>query len=198
MDYDKKLKSIIDEEIVEYGIVNGNNTILLIKTGQNGSIYGYENKYLNIAVNMNKKYGYTVICSSNPFKKTNPLDDAIDIVEEYCTNNFDDYEIYYMGFSNGARLGMTYGYKYPKITKFLLINSPIMYNWPESKFGINNLLDTQIFNIVYGEYDQSYRYVDLLKPLLKSNVKLDILKDTDHEFRGKLNEFIKLPEDYFV
>ena len=38
---------------IDYGIIEGNNNILFIKVGQNGSIYGYDNKYLKIANNIN-------------------------------------------------------------------------------------------------------------------------------------------------
>lgn len=197
MNYELIMQSIVDDEIINYGIINGNETIFFIKTGQDGDIYGYENKYLLIANNINKKKGYTVICSSNPFRKTNPLDDAMNKIENYAKeNNFNNYIVYYMGVSNGARLGMTYGYKYPQIKKMLLINSPIQFNWPQAKEGIKQISEEQTMNIVFGELDQSYKYIELLKPLLKDNIKLDILKDVDHQFTNKLNEFIELPDKY--
>ena len=61
--------------------IKGNEIIVLIKSGQNGSMYGYQNKYLNIAKTSNEKYNYTVICSSNPFDGNNSLDDAIKVIE---------------------------------------------------------------------------------------------------------------------
>ena len=76
-------KEFKDIAVIEYGIIKGNSTIVFIKAGQNGSIYGYENKYLTIAGKLNKKYGYTVISSSNPFDGNNPLDHDMDVVKEY-------------------------------------------------------------------------------------------------------------------
>ena len=74
-DYDKIIHSQFEDiAIIDYGIIKGNGTIVFIKAGQDGSMYGYQNKYLKIADNINKKFGYTVICSSNPFDGTNPLD----------------------------------------------------------------------------------------------------------------------------
>ena len=65
--FDKEIKKEFkDIAIIEYGIVEGNNTIVFIKAGQNGSLYGYQNKYVRMANNLNKKYGCSVICSSNP------------------------------------------------------------------------------------------------------------------------------------
>ena len=50
---------------IEYGIIHGNNTIVFIKVGLKGSIYGYKNKYLRIAKKLNKEHGCTVIVASN-------------------------------------------------------------------------------------------------------------------------------------
>lgn len=85
--FDKEIKKEFkDIAIIEYGIVEGNNTIVFIKAGQNGSLYGYQNKYVRMANNLNKKYGCSVICSSNPFDGENPLDNAMEVIEEYAKN----------------------------------------------------------------------------------------------------------------
>ena len=106
--FDIIFSKTIDNEEVNYGIIEGNNTVLFIKAGQDGSMYGYQNKYLTIANNINKNYGYTVICSSNPLRKSNPLEQAIKVIEDYCKQKeFEDYKIYYMGLSNGGYVGAT-------------------------------------------------------------------------------------------
>ena len=51
--FDKIIKSEFNGKIIEHGIVQGDNTILLIKVGQNGSIAGYQDKYLKMAKNIN-------------------------------------------------------------------------------------------------------------------------------------------------
>ena len=198
MDYDIKLsKQFNDIAVIDYGIVKGNNKIVFTKAGQNGSMYGYENKYLRIARTLNSKYGYTVICSSNPFDGNNPLDTDFSVVEDYCKENgFDDYEIYYFGHSNGARIGITWGYQYPRIKKMVLVNSPIFINFHSLKEGLINISDKKIF-LVYGEYDQSINYTELIKPLLNDNIKLEIVKGADHDFTNMLDEFMELPVKYF-
>ena len=93
--FDIIFSKTINNEEVNYGIIEGNNTVLFIKAGQDGSMYGYQNKYLTIANNINKNYGYTVICSSNPLRKSNPLEQAIKVIEDYCQKReFEDYKIY--------------------------------------------------------------------------------------------------------
>ena len=85
MKYDKVFtKEFKDIATIEYGAIKGNNTVVFIKVGQDGSINGYEDKYLKIATNLNKKYGYTVIVASNPFDGTNPLDHDMNVVKNYC------------------------------------------------------------------------------------------------------------------
>lgn len=198
MKYDEILKKEFkDIAIIEYGIIKGNSTIVFIKAGQDGSIYGYENKYLTIAKKLNEKYGYTVISSSNPFDGNNPLDHDMNVVKEYCVNNnIVDYKVYYMGQSNGARIGISWGYQHPEIKKLLLINSPIFINWHILKNGIIESNNQEMI-LVYGDKDNSYRYVELIEPLLNENKKLVIVNGADHNFVNMLDEFIDLPIKYF-
>lgn len=139
MNFDIIIHKNFEENIIDYGIIKGNETIIFIKSGQDGTIYGYQNKYLNIAQEINKKYGYTVICSSNPFDGNNPLDNAFQVINEYVNNNkFKDYKIYYMGHSNGGLIGIRFGINYPQIKRMLLINTPLMINIHKTKECIKN------------------------------------------------------------
>lgn len=196
--FDITFTKIIDNEEVNYGIIEGNNTILLIKAGQDGSMCGYQNKYLTIAHNINKKYGYTVICSSNPLRKSNPLEQAMEIIEDYSKQKgFNDYQVYYMGLSNGGYIGSTYAHLYPKIKRMLLVNMPIFVNWHKIKDGIKKF-EGEIAVFIYGTLDPSYKYVDMLSMLNKQNTRVEIIPNADHNFVGKLDEFINLPEKYLV
>lgn len=197
MKYDVELhKPFINDIIIDYGIIKGDNTILFIKAGQDGSLYGYENKYLKIARKINKKYGSTVICSSNPFDGNNPLDNAMEVIESYCKDNkFEDYDIYYMGHSNGGLIGAWYGTKYPKIKRLLLVNAPLMFNYHKTKEALINFDNEQLV-LVYGSLDQSYPYVELLSAINNKKVKYYIIEDQDHHFSKKSYDFKKLPEDY--
>ena len=198
MNYDEvKKRKFKDIATIEYGIVKGNSIVVFIKVGQNGSIYGYENKYLIIAKKLNKEYGYSVIISSNPFDGNNPLEHDMNVVKEYCIeNNMKDYQVYYMGQSNGARKGMSWGYQYPEIKRMLLINSPIFINWHVLKNGIIKSKNQEII-VVYGDRDDSYKYIGLIEPLLDNNKKLIIINGADHNFVNMLDEFINLPINYF-
>ena len=198
-DYDKIIHSQFEDiAIIDYGIIKGNGTIVFIKAGQDGSMYGYQNKYLKIADNINKKFGYTVICSSNPFDGTNPLDNAMKVIENYCKEQkIKDYKIFYMGHSNGALIGAWFGVNYPRIKRMLLVNGPLMYNWHKTKEGIQKFSGEKLV-LVYGSLDQSFRYTELVKPLENEKIKLEIIEGQDHHFSKNTFDFKKLPEKFLL
>lgn len=193
--FDKEIHSKFEDiAIIDYGIVEGNNIIVFIKAGQNGSLYGYQNKYVKMAKRLNKKYGCSVICSSNPFDGNNPLDNAMEVIEDYA-KRFDDFKIYYLGYSNGALIGTWFGIKYPKIKRMALVNGPLMYNLYKTKEGALSFKGESI-NFIYGEYDQSIGYVELLKSLENDKIKVFIEEGQDHHFSKSEEDFQKIPEKY--
>ena len=193
--FDKEIHSKFEDiAIIDYGIVEGNNIIVFIKAGQNGSLYGYQNKYIKMAKRLNKKYGCSVICSSNPFDGNNPLDNAMEVIEDYA-KKFDDYEIYYLGYSNGALIGAWFGIKYPKIKRMALVNGPLMYNLHKTKEGSLSFKGESI-NFIYGEHDQSTPYIELLKSIENDKIKVFIEEGQDHHFSKSEEEFQKIPEKY--
>ena len=93
--FDKEIQSRFkDIAIIDYGIVEGNNIVVFIKAGQNGSLYGYQNKYIKMARRLKEKYGCSVICSSNPFDGNNPLDNAMEVIEDYAKKFYIKYTIW--------------------------------------------------------------------------------------------------------
>lgn len=193
--FDKEIHSKFEDiAIIDYGIVEGNNIIVFIKAGQNGSLYGYQNKYIKMAKRLNKKYGCSVICSSNPFDGNNPLDNAMEVIEDYA-KRFDDFKIYYLGYSNGALIGAWFGIKYPKIKRMALVNGPLMYNLYKTKEGAL-LFKGESINFIYGEYDQSIGYVELLKCIENDKIKVFIEEGQDHHFSKSEEDFQKIPEKY--
>lgn len=192
--FDKEIHSNFNDEIIDYGIVEGNNIIVFIKAGQDGSLYGYQNKYIKMARRLNKKYGCSVICSSNPFDGNNPLDNAMEIIEDYA-KIFDNYKIYYLGYSNGALIGAWFGVKYPKIKRMALVNGPLMYNFHKTKEGALSF-NGDMISFIYGEYDQSIGYIDLLKNMEIDKIKVFVEKGQDHHFSKSEESFQEIPEKY--
>lgn len=193
--FDKEIHSKFEDiAIIDYGIVEGNNIIVFIKAGQNGSLYGYQNKYIKMAKRLNQKYGCSVICSSNPFDGNNPLDNAMEVIEDYA-KKFDDYKIYYLGYSNGALIGAWFGIKYPKIKRMALVNGPLMYNLHKTKEGALSFNGESI-NFIYGEHDQSTPYLELLKSIENDKIKIFVEEGQDHHFSKSEEKFQKIPDKY--
>ena len=192
--FDEIIHKPFDGEVIDYGIIKGNNTVIFIKAGQDGSMMGYENKYLIIAHNLNKKYGYTAICASNPFRQLNPLDQAIEVIESYVSK---PYQIYYMGQSCGALIGAALGHQYPQIKRMLLINGPLMINYHKTKAGIAKFKGEKMV-LIYGEHDPSYKFVGLLNLIDNPKKSIHVIPSADHNFVGMLEEFENLAEEYLV
>ncbi len=183
---------------LDYGIMNGNNIIVFIKVGLTGSIYGYKNKYLRIANNLNEKFGCTIFCVSNPIDAGSSIYHGIKMIENYCiARKFCDYKIYFIGHSNGAMQGLYECSKFKKIKKCLLIN-PVLNELPrkiikafkdfsgEKMFVVCGSKDP-CFNLfkLYSEHEDDYNHLKFVAYL-----------NTDHNFTGCMEEFIKLPEKY--
>lgn len=193
--FDKIVKSNLEDiTVIEYGIIEGNNTIVFIKSGQNGSIYGYNNKYIKMAKRLNKKYKCTVICSSNPFDGNNPLDNAFTVIEKY-TSKFEDYKVYYLGFSNGALIGAYFGINYPKIKRMLLVNMPLIYDINLIKNNLNNFNNEKI-TIVYGSLDYSINSLENIKDIKSNRMDIKVVPNEDHYFSKDEEDFYSLPEKY--
>lgn len=193
--FDKIVKSNLEDiTVIEYGIIEGNNTIVFIKSGQNGSIYGYNNKYIKMAKRLNKKYKCTVICSSNPFDGNNPLDNAFTVIEKY-TSKFEDYKVYYLGFSNGALIGAYFGINYPKIKRMLLVNMPLIYDINLIKNNLNNFNNEKV-TIVYGSLDYSINLLENINDIKSNRLDIKVILNEDHYFSKDEEDFYSLPEKY--
>lgn len=98
-----------------------------------------------------------------------------------------------MGYSNGAILGARYAHKYQEIKKLLLINGPLMINWPQTKSGVEKFQGERVV-FVYGSKDPSYKYCGLTE-YINSTVKVELViaEDADHNFSEMLDYFCDLP-----
>lgn len=185
---------------IEYGIVHGNNTIVFIKVGLNGTIFGYKNKYLKIARDLNKKHNATVIVSSNPIELGYETDfsQEMDFVKNYADfRGFQDYKIYFMGHSNGATLGILNAYKFPEIKKLLCINGPLNL-MPSLLASAFKQFQGEKINLVYGSKDPSFGMAELYRKEFESErIEFSCIKGGEHNFSGCIELFAALPGFFF-
>lgn len=156
---------------------------LLIKGGLGGSACGYQNKYLNLANEIRDKYGITVVsCAtpdeSNSGNQANQIAEDIDFVNSYCKSHP---KILFMGMSKGASLGCIEGSKIPQISKFLLINPPLMINLPSICHSAKNF-NGEMVTFVFGSEDPSIKESELLKLHERDNMKVVTVPGQDHYF----------------
>ena len=101
-------------------------------------------------------------------------------------------EIFYVGISNGALAGAQQCWKSRLITKALLINGPLMINWPQTREGAEKFRGKDM-HFVYGERDPSARYAGLIDLIDNSVCRYSLLKDVGHQIDGDVlgEEIIK-------
>ena len=179
--------------------LSGNNDVLLIIVGYNGSINGYDNKYFKIANKANDLYGNTVfIIDNNEYNWHSPenfFHAIINYVKENTLNN--EIKIKLLGTSAGATLALSYAWKYPEIMKVLLINPPLFKENIELTVSGMKLYTGNV-TLVIGKNDPSYEFGVLFTQEKYKNIfkKIVLYDNADHNFTGLINEYINLPFQY--
>ncbi|MBO7196927.1 MAG: hypothetical protein J6V80_06370 [Clostridia bacterium] len=176
-----------------YGFIQGNEKIVFIKPGLGSDCFGYENKYLKIAHNLNSKYGVSVICASNPHDNKSHVDVDKHAIEQYVSeNNFSSPQLCFFGASNGGIKGLQLNVDACRFEKMVLVNMPLMINYHKTKNMIQSASQTEIL-AVYGERDPSVSYVPYIEGKY-DNLKTLIIPGADHNFKGMLGDFVDLAE----
>jgi predicted esterase len=178
---------------IDYGVVEGGNRIVLIKTGLGSDYFGYENKYLTMAFQLRDQYGFSVLVASNPHdgrRHTRMDQQAL----EQCTADLcgGSPELYFFGHSNGGIKGLELTSTGISFKKMVLVNMPLMINFHKTKRYISAIPQTTILAI-FGEQDPSVSYAPFLERAAE-NVRVLTIPQADHTFRGMTNEFIGLSE----
>lgn len=172
---------------IDYGFVFGGDRrkILLIKAGQDGSIYGYRNKYLKLACEMRELYGFSVVCASTLSSDINQMAQFAEVVKSEFEIGGQT-RIYFMGMSMGASIGCIGRTLFPEISRFLLVNPPLMINTIRICRSAK-AFDGDMMTFVFGSLDPSTHLAGLLKLHERENMRVVIVPGQDHHFSR--NEF---------
>ena len=193
MDYDRITSKTIDSEKIKYGILFGNEKIVFIKVGVGGNIRGYQDKYLIMAHRVHERIGATVICASNcdlDGKTQIKIDKAL-IKKVITDRGLDNYELYFVGTSDGGEHSLRLSQQFPETVKFLGLNS----SWSNIDDFIERIrsLSHVKKTFVYGSIDDDFDdIVPRLKKLECDNLEILVLEGVDHDFAGKVDDFIAL------
>ncbi len=189
-------KTVIREDGLKigYGLLHGNDRIVIIKAGAGGSYTGFEEKYLRIARRLHDTYGCTVLCLSNYANDSFERGEAA-VIRELIAEMGGEVELYYIGNSNGSTQGLLTATKYFAFRRMVLVNMPLMLNFHKIKAALTRA-DTEI-RFVYGEGDPSISYVPFLRNAGQkegnlARAEIVTVDGADHNFAGMTDRFIEL------
>lgn len=171
----------------------GSDEIVLIIPGIDGSVDGYENKYLKMAEGIRRKNGATVIRMSNPHNLAGYHLRNLFEVMDYIEKNYDmsKSRLDMVAHSLGAYMVGTTASMYDYVDKVLLINPAIGLDIQSYENLKDRPKESNIFLI--GENDPSLRYSDLFNSVGIVNIELG----ADHHFSGAaFDAFIEAPVKY--
>ena len=178
---------------IGYGLIHGNNRIVIIKAGAGGDHIGYEEKYLKMARLLRDTYGCTVLCLSNQANDSFERGDVA-VIRELIAEMGGEVELYYIGNSNGSTQGLLTAIKYFAFRRMVLVNMPLMLNFHKIKEALTRA-DTEI-RFVYGEGDPSISYVPFLRNASAkegnlARTEIVTVDGADHNFEGMTDVFIE-------
>ena len=193
LSYDQILTTAVDGEKIKYGILFGNEKIVFIKVGADGNIRGYQDKYLRMAHRIHARIGATFICASNPYisEPAHIKADKALIHKLITERGFEDYEMYFVGTSDGGYHSLLLAQQFPHTVKYLGINSSHkgMEDFSERLLSLSQVKKI----LVYGRNDEDFdKDFPTMNALACDNLEIVVLDDVDHDFTGKVDDFIAL------
>lgn len=176
--------------------------ILLLIPGVDGTVDGYDNKYVTIAEQIQSKFGTAVVRMDNPFITSFHWQSNIRRVLEYIESNkqsicgCDNYELRIQGHSAGASVLATIAHEYRRIRSLLLINIAISLDTEGIIEGIKKF-DGKI-TLLMGDKDPSLLAVyQVLSDQTQKKLDLVVVRDADHNFSGNsLQTFLGASRKY--
>jgi alpha/beta superfamily hydrolase len=190
--YDKTINKTLSGEKLRYGLLYGNEKIVFIKVGAGGSIRGYQDKHLQMAHRAHERLGATVICASNPDVDyaTQVVADKTMISKVAAERGFAEYEVYFVGTSDGGYQNLLLAQQVPQARKLLGINASLI-DTDDLVAQLQKLPHVKKI-LVYGTEDDDFACVPMLQALTCENLEIITVEGADHEFKGMVNEFIAL------
>lgn len=177
---------------VKYGIICGNERIVFIKAGSGGNGRGYKNKYTRMAQRIHDRLGATVICASNP-DVPHEAEDEEAIRRVVAERGFADFELYFIGTSDGAYKNLSLAKRFPETVKLIGINASYI-DISDFRQRLSVLPDVyKLF--IYGTEDDDFdEVIPVLSEMTGEKLGLKFIEGADHSFTGMVEEFIALAD----
>ena len=168
---------IITDDGVVIGHISGSERVLFIKTGQGGSIYGESDKYLNLAREINERYGMSIFVSATDCDSECIYQSEMELVKQKV--KIEDYDMYYLGVSKGGLIGIWYAKGTPVLRNILTVNAPLMINFYSKSLPAIKTLGDKL-TMIYGDLDPSFKYL----PFIEKHTRVETLNGADHNLCG--------------
>lgn len=180
-------------EGVSYGIIDGSESIVLIKGGRGSDHRGHADKYLRMAARLHERLGCSVITASNPAEHESYLTDGAMLRHYAASRGFDAFSLALIGASNGGYQSILLAEKMPEMKSILCINMPLMINFQKAAKLLERMEGVEkIF--AYGSLDPSFSYLPFLEIKRIPNSKILRFDGADHNFTGMTKDFIALSD----
>lgn len=175
------------------------DTVLLTIPGVDGTLDGYENKYVQIAERAQQSHGVAVVRIANPFItshhwESNPRNilDYIATNAQSITGRDEMPRIRVVAHSAGASVIARIAHEYDAITDILLINPAQKLKGDEIQASLKKTRAN--VTVVFGSKDPSVGFSEALR---SDGHAVYIVEGADHFFSGEhLATFIDLPMRY--
>ena len=179
--------------------------VFLTVPGVDGSVDGFEDKYIKIAESIQEKYGAAIVRMANPFITSYHWESNIRQALKYIIENTEqitghkDAEIRIIAHSAGAAVVAQIAWEYPEITRILLVNPATKLDIEKIQYGLSEIGGSKI-TVLFGSEDPSVGDVDEIAKLSETkNVRTHILEGVDHNFYGEsLEAFTTAPSIIFI
>ncbi len=204
IDWRETMNGVSIDCSLDIAIHPANSSIILLTVpGVDGSVDGYDNKYVRIADSIQATIGAAIVRIANPFITSfhweSNLRQALDYIANHAAEitNHTDYEIRLMAHSAGAAVAAQIAWEYPRISRLLLVNPATKLDIEAIKSGLEKLSDRPITILMGGadpNFDDNQQLIDELK---LGNIKLEIARSADHNFSGEnFSIFLESPLQY--
>jgi hypothetical protein len=176
--------------------------VFLIIPGMDGTVDGFQQKYVTVANDIQSRHGVSVVRIANPFITSFHWESNLRHSIEFITENAhkisetQDIEIRIMAHSAGAATSAQIAWEYPCISRLLLINPATRLGLETMRQGLLNFKGKT--TILLGSEDEISRDTLKLTEFLKgTSTEIVVIDGADHNFSGKhFKLFLHAPEAY--
>ena len=148
-----------------------------------------------MAHRVHARIGATVICASNPYisEPAHIKADKALIHKLIAECAFENYEMYFVGTSDGGYHSLLLAQQFPQTVTYLGINSSHkgIEDFAERILSLPNVKKI----LAYGRKDEDFdKDFPTMNALACDNLEIVVLDGVDHHFTDKINDFIALAD----